>query len=65
MNDIFCHYRKEFALLPIQVDSGDFCWFEHFYTEIETILCWNGYYSKKDIKRISKAEYVIERLKGV
>ncbi len=63
--DIEYKYRKEFALLPIQLESGDFCWFKSFYTKIActTHGPWDSV-TYTDVGRYIKEDLIMDRLKG-
>ncbi len=56
-------YKKEFALLPIQVDSGEFCFLKFYYTKYITLDA-PEFMDIKMLGRYTKEEVIIDRLRG-
>lgn len=56
-------YKKEFALLPIQMDSGEFCFLKSYYTKC-VVLDAPEYYDVMMMGRFTKEEVIIDRLRG-
>lgn len=57
-------YHLKFAWLPKLLSNGDRIWFEHYYEVVFSmpIIHKSGMFYTR--KRISKADYLIEALKG-
>jgi hypothetical protein len=56
-------YKREFALLPIEVDSGDFCFLEWYYTKY-VIYDTTWVYDVQPLGRFTKEEVIMGRLRN-
>ncbi len=57
-------YKKEFALLPMQMSSGRFCWLKSFYTKIKYSVHWSGADHVEQVGRFTEEELLVHKLMG-
>jgi hypothetical protein len=65
------HYKKKFAILPIECSDGTKVWFKFYYSKYQT---WNSPHSSKVfdidaeyghtefVENVNEAEYIVRRL---